>query len=92
MDIAYNQPKKYSNDDLNRVNIYRQNQMNDLQKNHQWTPSLREGISEKFNKDIASQGKKNADSFVSFLGYLRDASHKASFNINKLELEKYFKS
>ena len=91
MDIAYSKPKKYKADDLDKVNIYRQNQMNDLQKNHQWTPSLREGINVKFNKDVASRQKKNADSFVSFLGYLRDASHFASFNINKLEVEKYFK-
>jgi hypothetical protein len=52
--------------------------MSDLQKKHTWTTSPREAIKEKFNRSAASGGKNNADEFISFLGYLRDASSKAS--------------
>jgi len=90
MNIAYSAPRNLSLEDKNRFNIFRQGKMNDLQKSHQWTPSIREGIDMKFNKIASSHGKKNVDTFVSFLGYLRDSSHKASFNINQKEMEKYF--
>jgi len=60
------------------MQIYRNTKMKELQKTHTWSPSPRESISEKFNKNSASLGKKNTDEFVAFLGYLRDASFRAS--------------
>ena len=52
--------------------------MKELQKEHTWIPASRESINETFNKHASSLGKANADEFVSFLGFLRDASFHAS--------------
>lgn len=52
--------------------------MNELQKEHQWETAPSEIITEKFNKNQSSGGKGNTDEFVSFLGFLRDASYRAS--------------
>jgi len=77
---VYSKPKidSLKPDDLQRMRIYRNTKMKELQKTHTWSSSPRESISEKFNKNAASLGKKNTDEFVSFLGYLKDASARAS--------------
>jgi len=60
-------------------------QMAKLQGRHTFSQAARENLEEKFSHGKASQGKDNADEFVSFLGYLRDASFKASQLIAKKE-------
>ena len=57
--------------------------MKELQKSHTWAPAYTETINEKFNKNSAAFGKPNTDEFVTFLGFLRDASFKASKVIAK---------
>jgi hypothetical protein len=78
-DYIYSKPKENMDSaELQKVQIFRATKMSDLQKKHTWTTSPREAIKEKFNRSAASGGKNNADEFISFLGYLRDASSKAS--------------
>jgi hypothetical protein len=88
-DFVYSKPKdNFEEADLNRIQIFRNTEMNDLQKTHTWEPAPAESIDEKFNKNSASLGKKNTDEFVSFLGFLRDASYRASKMIAKNEEKK----
>jgi hypothetical protein len=65
--------------------IFRKMQMGKLQDSHTFTQSNRENIDEKYSRGMASRGNEKADEFVSFLGYLRDASFKASQLISKKE-------
>lgn len=85
-DIVYSKPILYKGDNLSRIGVFRQAKMNELQSNHHWKPSLDEGM----NGNFRAEDKKNSDHFISFLGFLRDSSRKASKNINELELKKYF--
>jgi hypothetical protein len=71
--------------DNEKVSIFRNMQMVKLQKRHTLQQSNRENIDEKYSKGMASKGNEKADEFVSFLGYLRDASFKASQLISKKE-------
>jgi hypothetical protein len=88
-DFVYSKPKdNFEEADLNRIKIFRNTEMNDLQKTHTWEPAPTESIDEKFNINSASLGKKNTDEFVSFLGFLRDASYRASKMIAKNEEKK----
>jgi hypothetical protein len=68
-----------------KVQIARKNSIKSLQKRKTWMPAGRESITDKFDKYVASGGIRNADEFVSFLGYLRDASVKASHDLMKVE-------
>jgi hypothetical protein len=77
--------------DKKKADIFIQNQMNKLQKSRTFKQSNRENIYEAFNKGSASLGKHNADEFVSFLGYLRDASSRASQLLAKKEQQKLMK-
>ena len=64
--------------------MFRYDQMNKLQKTHTWRPAKPEGMYGSFNRHQASHGRKNADLFVSYLGYLRDTAFKSSQkNFNK---------
>jgi hypothetical protein len=65
--------------------IFRKIQMSKLQRRHTFQEANRENIDENFSIGKASMGKDNPDEFVSFLGYLRDASYKASKLIAKKE-------
>jgi hypothetical protein len=85
-DIVYSKPTVYKGDGMNRIGVYRQAKMNELQSNHHWKPSLSEGMNSKFRVE----NKNNADHFISFLGFLRDSSRKASKNVNELQVKKYF--
>jgi hypothetical protein len=68
-----------------RLSNFAKNVMNDLQKRRSWRPAASENMNEPFNKSAASGGKKNTDEFVSFLGFIRDTSSKASKNIAENE-------
>lgn len=65
--------------------IFRNMQMVKLQNHHTFSHANRENIDEKYQHGTASKGNEKADEFVSFLGYLRDASFKASQLISKKE-------
>jgi hypothetical protein len=89
VDFVYSKPKDNLDDaDINRIRIFRNTQMTDLQKSHTWEPALTESINEEFNKNAAALGKKNTDEFVTFLGFLRDASYRASRMIAKNDEKK----
>jgi hypothetical protein len=78
-DYVYSKPNESMGPDMmNTMKIFRNTQMKELQSRHTWAPSPRESINEKFNKNAASLGKTNTDEFVTFLGFLRDASYRAS--------------
>jgi hypothetical protein len=88
-EISYTQSKdNYSEADMNRIKIFMNTEMTELQKNKQWKTAPREVINEDFNIHAASLGKKNSDEFVSFLGFLRDASYRASKIVSKIEEQK----
>jgi len=77
--IIHSKPKEnISSQDLVRYDTFRDSEMKKLQINHTWKNAKRESINDNFDKYAASTGVKNADEFVSFLGYLSDASIKAS--------------
>merc|ERR1712032_1712127 len=85
-DIVFNKPKPdKTKADKEKTLIFRNMQMAKLQGRHTFSQAARENLEEKFSHGKASQGKDNADEFVSFLGYLRDASFKASQLIAKKE-------
>ena len=91
-DLVYNKPNdNRSNLELQRAQIFRNTQMADLQSTHTYKQASRENINEAYNKGSASLGKQNADEFVSFLGYLRDASSRASQLIAKKQEQKLAK-
>jgi len=78
-DIVYNKPtKKFEGQMLDKIKILRENSTRALQKTHVWTPAKSERQNETFNKTKYQQGNKNADLFVSFLGYIRDTTYKQS--------------
>jgi len=90
--LLYNKPKENrSNLEMQRAEIFRNTQMANLQSSRTFKHSSRENINESYNKGSASLGKANADEFVSFLGYLRDASSRASQLIAKKEEKKLAK-
>ena len=89
VDFVYSKPKDNFDDaDINRLRIFRNTQMTDLQKSHTWKAAPTESINEQFNKNAAALGKKNTDEFVTFLGFLRDASYRASRMIAKNDEKK----
>ena len=61
-----------------KAKILREKVMNDLQRTHVWKMAASERKDERFNKAKYQQGNKNADLFVSFLGYIRDTSYTQS--------------
>jgi hypothetical protein len=77
-DYIYSKPKDLDPGQIQKMQIFRNTKMNDLQKSHTWNPAPSEMIIEQYNKGAASMGKTNTDEFVTFLGYLRDASFRAS--------------
>merc|ERR1719469_1142783 len=85
-DVIFNKPRpEKSKADKEKTQIFRNMQMAKLQSRKTFTQSNRENIDEKFSHGKPSMGKENADEFVSFLGYLRDASYQASQLIAKKE-------
>lgn len=77
--IVYNAPQdKFNTQQMDKIKILRENSMRQLQKTHVWTPAKAERQHERFSKIKYQQGNKNADLFVSFLGYIRDTSYKQS--------------
>ncbi len=78
-DILYNPPaKKIPSQKMDKIKILRENSMRTLQKKHVWFAARKERDNEGFNKNKYQQGNKNADLFVSFLGYIRDTTYKQS--------------
>ena len=88
--IKYLQRKRKKSD-LVRMKLFRIGKMNEIQKNKRWRHSRPEGVKARFSKIIASQGNKNADEFVSFLGYIRDSTYKGSQNVYESDNERFFK-
>lgn len=85
-DLVYSKPKENRDvKDYQKAKIYRNTQMEKLQKSHTFRQAERENINETFNKGRSALGKNNADEFVSFLGYIRDASFRASRIVSKKE-------
>jgi hypothetical protein len=85
-DLVFNKPRDdKTKADKEKTAIFRNMQMAKLQGRHTFQQANRENINENFSLGKASLGKDNADEFVSFLGYLRDASYKASQLIAKKE-------
>lgn len=77
--ILYNPPAdKFADQKMSKIKILRENTMRQLQKNYVWSPAKSERQNEGFSKIKYQQGNKNADLFVSFLGYIRDTSYKQS--------------
>ena len=95
-DYLYSKPKQIPTSDNQRISIYRNGIMSELQKSHTWKVAARENVSDQqYSKTSASFGKTNSDEFVSFLGYLRDASNKASKLIaqhDSIKIEKTLKN
>lgn len=90
--ILYNKPKtKYEQQMLDKIAILRENSMRNLQKNHVWRPAKNERQNEAFSKTKYQQGNKNADLFVSFLGYIRDSSYKQSTPLFEKIVKKFSK-
>lgn len=78
-EILYNKPAKTFPDQMkDKIKILRENSMRQLQKTHVWSPAKSERNNEAFNKIKFQQGNKDADLFVSFLGYIRDTTYKQS--------------
>ena len=78
-DVIFNKPRPdKTKADKEKTQIFRNMQMAKLQATKTFTQSNRENIDEKFSHGKASMGKDNADEFVGFLGFLRDASFKAA--------------
>lgn len=91
-DLVYNKPNdNRSGLELQRAQIFRNTQMANLQSTKTYRHASRENINEAYNKGSASLGKPNADEFVSFLGYLRDASSRSSQLIAKKQEQKLAK-
>jgi hypothetical protein len=88
--IKYFRRKKKKSDSV-RMKLFRIGKMNEIQKGKRWRHSRAEGNKGRFSKIIAAQGNKNADEFVSFLGFLRDSTYKGSQNIFRSDLERFFK-
>src|SRR5436309_1964090 len=63
--------------------LFRKTQMEKLQKNHTWNTAPSERIEDSFNRNSNSQFGKNKDDFVSFLGYLGDASQKVNKKLSE---------
>ena len=87
--LMYNDRKINPNDKIRRK-IFRINQINRLQSTHTWNQSKRESMEGKFSRAIASQGIKNTDPFVSYLGFLRDSSLKGNVNVMENEMKRFY--
>jgi len=87
----YLKKKRMKASDQLRNKLFRIGKINELQKNHQWRSGVKEGMSGRFNKLVASQGNKNADEFVSFLGFLRDNSYGGNQNVMEASMDRFFR-
>jgi len=74
-----------------RNKLFRIKEMNSIQNNHNWRPSLKEGMGKDYSKLIAAQGNKNADTFVGFLGWMRDSSYDGNQNVMQMDIDRFFK-
>ena len=87
--IMYHKKKK-NNQSVVRGKLFRIKEMNNLQNSHHWRHSIKESMGKKYSKIIAAQGNKNADTFVGFLGFLRDSSYDGNQNVLQVQAEKFF--
>jgi len=77
--FLYSKPTdKFEPQMMEKIKILRENSMRSLQKSHVWHHAKSELQKEAFNKKKYQQGNKDADLFVSFLGYIRDTTYKQS--------------
>jgi len=88
--LMYNKDDKKKNN-KERYKLFRINQMNRLQDRHQWKSSRQERMVGKYSRKIASQGNRNADPFVAYLGFLRDSAFKGNKSILEKEAENFYK-
>jgi len=89
--IMYNKKKSKGNSEVMRNKLFRIKEMNSIQNNHNWRPSLKEGMGKDYSKLIAAQGNKNADTFVGFLGWMRDSSYDGNQNVMQMDIDRFFK-
>jgi len=89
--LMYKKNKPVSGSDAVRKQLFRIKEMNNIQNNHHWRHGPNEGMNGEYSKIIASQGNKNADRFVGFLGFLRDSSYDGNQNVSEMEVERFFK-
>jgi len=75
----------------NNPQMFRLKKMKELQSKHQWNPSINERMSDSFDAKIYSKGIKNADGFISYLGFLRDSSNEVNTKIFKKLSEKFLR-
>jgi len=88
--IMYLKKKPQNNSDNVRKKLFRIKEMNNIQNNHHWRHKGREGMTKEYSKVLASQGNKNADTFVGFLGFLRDSSSEGSQSVYNNQIKKFF--
>lgn len=88
--IMYLKKKPASKNDVVRKKLFRIKEINNIQNNHHWRHKDREGMTKEYSKVVASQGNKNADTFVGFLGFLRDSSSEGSQSVYSNQLQKFF--
>lgn len=82
--------RKNDASDLVRNKLFRIGTINEIQKSKRWRHSISEDMKGKFSKIMASQGNKNADEFVSFLGFMRDSGYKANANVLEKDMNRFF--
>ena len=82
-EYMYSKPKATLDEaDKTKYMATRFRTMDQLQKEKTYHVSPREGFWKNFSKTTASKGKKHVDEFISFLGYLSDASDNAARLLN----------
>ena len=87
--LMYNQRKKKPNDKT-RIKNFRAGQINKIMSSHHWRQGKREGMKGKYSRAVASQGNKNADPFVAYLGFLRDSSLRGNVNVIEKEMAQIY--
>ena len=89
-ELKYLKKKRNSGKSV-KLKLFRIGKLNELLNNHHWKQSRSEGMTGQFSKAVASQGNKNADEFVSFLGFMRDSSYKGNLNVMDQDIKRFFK-
>ncbi len=77
----------YSLNDARNDYQFRLGLMRKLQKNHSWYPGDNERMSDKF----LTKGKRSNDSFISYLGFLRDSSEKVNKSLLTKKVQRFMK-
>ncbi len=90
IDRLMNKRKRNKNGDKYRKKKLSSKKREKYKRNRKMKSSLSEGMKGKFSKIIATRGKKNADPFIAYLGYLSDSSSNGNVNVLKKQMTKYY--